>query len=188
MSCGSAKENRRFHRCDRGRCGNVCRRDPDWRCFGPWGNRKLKSTSAGTIQGPVEAVTGSVSYSERRRLFAIFLFLATLSLLKSRRRCRPDSLVNLYNSEWPLAAMLDLSVNRVTSGYEDYDAAIDAMIDLDLSGALILAATPGTISRYIRPRGTWPSARPNVTEKKQGCRRNRGRPLAPTCVLHKRIQ
>ena len=100
----------------------------------------FKSTSAGTIAGPVESITGSVSYQEAPTV-RYFPLSGNALIAQVSTPIRPDSLVNLYNSDWPLAAILDLSVNRVTSGYEDYDAAIDAMIDLDAYGALILAAT-----------------------------------------------
>jgi hypothetical protein len=99
----------------------------------------LKST-AGTIAGPVESITGSVSYQEAPTV-RYFPLSGNALIAQVSTPIRPESLVNLYNSDWPLAAILDLSVNRVTSGYEDYDAAIDAMIDLDAYGALILAAT-----------------------------------------------
>ena len=53
-------------------------------------------------------------------------------------------------------------MNRVTSGYEDYDAAIDAMIDLDAYGALILAATSSD-SLTLYP------AKRNVAERQAQC-------------------
>jgi hypothetical protein len=121
----------------------------------------FKSTSAGTIQGPVEAITGSVSYQEAPTV-RYFPLSGNALIAQVSTPIRPDSLVNLYNSDWPLAAILDLSVNRVTSGYEDYDAAIDAMIDLDAYGALILAATSSD-SLTLYP------AKRNVAERQAQC-------------------
>jgi hypothetical protein len=121
----------------------------------------FKSTSAGTIQGPVEAITGSVSYQEAPTV-RYFPLSGNALIAQVSTPMSPDSLVNLYNSDWPLAAILDLSVNRVTSGYEDYDAAIDAMIDLDLYGALILAATS-------RDNLTLYPAKRNVAERQAQC-------------------
>ena len=121
----------------------------------------FKSTSAGTIAGPVESITGSVSYQEAPTV-RYFPLSGNALIAQVSTPIRPDSLVNLYNSDWPLAAILDLSVNRVTSGYEDYDAAIDAMIDLDAYGALILAATPDD-SLTLYP------AKRSVTERPAKC-------------------
>ena len=50
-----------------------------------------------------------------------------------------DSLTNLYNSDWPLASLLSLTINRITPGYEDYAAAINALIALDDIGAITLS-------------------------------------------------
>src|ERR1700749_2013557 len=84
----------------------------------------FKSTSAGTIAGPIESVTGSVSYQEAPTV-RYFPLSGNALIAQVSTPMSPESLVNLYNSDWPLAAILDLSVNRVTNGYEDYDAAID---------------------------------------------------------------
>ena len=120
----------------------------------------FKST-AGTIAGPVESITGSVSYQEAPTV-RYFPLSGNALIAQVSTPIRPESLVNLYNSDWPLAAILDLSVNRVTSGYEDYDAAIDAMIDLDAYGALILAANPDD-SLTLYP------AKRSVTERPAKC-------------------
>ncbi len=120
----------------------------------------FKST-AGTIAGPVESITGSVSYQEAPTV-RYFPLSGNALIAQVSTPIRPESLVNLYNSDWPLAAILDLSVNRVTSGYEDYDAAIDAMIDLDAYGALILAATSAD-SLTLYP------AKRNVAERQAKC-------------------
>src|ERR1700727_1193884 len=121
----------------------------------------FKSTSAGTIQGPGEAMTGSARYHEAPTV-RYFRISGNALIAQVSTPMSPDSLVNLYNSDWPLAAILDLSVNRVSSGYEDYDAAIDAMIDLDAYGALILAATSAD-SLTLYP------AKRNVTERPAKC-------------------
>jgi hypothetical protein len=121
----------------------------------------FKSTSAGTIQGPVEAITGSVSYQEAPTV-RYFPLSGNALIAQVSTPMSPESLVNLYNSDWPLAAILDLSVNRVTGGYEDYDAAIDAIIDLDAYGALILAATSNN-SLTLYP------AKRNVAERQTRC-------------------
>jgi hypothetical protein len=57
-----------------------------------------------------------------------------------------DSLANLFDSDWPLATLLTLSVDRITPGYTDYFAAINALISLDQFGAIILTSETLTIN------------------------------------------
>jgi hypothetical protein len=55
-----------------------------------------------------------------------------------------ESLGNLFNSDWPLASTLTFTVDRLTPGFLDYYAAINALIALDSVGAVTL--TPGLLS------------------------------------------
>jgi hypothetical protein len=128
----------------------------------------FKSTSAGTIAGPVEAVTGSLTYQEAPTV-RYFPLSGQALIAQVSTPMAPESLVNLYNSDWPLAAILDLSVNRMTKGYEDYDAAIDAMIDLDLYGALILAATASSDAPTAKDNLTLYFANRSVAERQAQC-------------------
>ena len=134
----------------------------------------FKSTSAGTIAGPIESVTGSVSYQEAPTV-RYFPLSGNALIAQVSTPMSPESLVNLYNSDWPLAAILDLSVNRVTNGYEDYDAAIDAMIDLDLYGALILSATASPDAPGAKDNLTLYFANRNVAERQARCDGRQGR-------------
>jgi hypothetical protein len=54
-----------------------------------------------------------------------------------------ESLGNLFNSDWPLVAVLTLIVDRLTPGYSDYSAAINALSALDAFGAITLS--PGVM-------------------------------------------
>jgi hypothetical protein len=129
----------------------------------------FKSTSAGTIQGPVESVTGSVSYQEAPTV-RYFPLSGQALIAQVSTPLAPEALVNLYNSDWALAAILDLSVNRLTIGYEDYDAAVDAMIDLDAYGALILAATSSSESGVAAKDDlTLYVAKRNIAERHANC-------------------
>jgi hypothetical protein len=130
----------------------------------------FKSTSAGTIAGAVESVTGSVSYLEAPTV-RYFPLSGQALIAQVSTPLAPESLVNLYNSDWPLAAILDLSVNRVTKGYEDYDAAVDAMIDLDAYGALILflSATASSEAPTAKDNLTLYFANRNVAERQAEC-------------------
>ena len=51
-----------------------------------------------------------------------------------------ESLVNLYNSGWPLGSVFDLAVTRLTPSFDDYHVAVDALMTLDRYGALVLEA------------------------------------------------
>ncbi len=51
-----------------------------------------------------------------------------------------ESIVNLYNSEWPLGSIFDLTVTRFTPAFDDYHGALDALATLDRYGALVLEA------------------------------------------------
>jgi hypothetical protein len=98
-----------------------------------------KSTSAGTIEGTVGAITGTASYLEAPTVRYQPLTGQPL-IAQVSTPLTPETLVNLQTSDWPLAAILDLSVDRITKGYGFYDAAVNAIIDLDSYGAVILAA------------------------------------------------
>ncbi len=50
------------------------------------------------------------------------------------------SLANLFNSGWAIGSIFDLAVTRFTPGYDDYHAALDALMELDRYGTLILEA------------------------------------------------
>jgi hypothetical protein len=55
-----------------------------------------------------------------------------------------ESLGNLFNSDWPLASILTLTVDRLSPGFLDYYAAINALIALDAVGAVTF--TPGILT------------------------------------------
>jgi hypothetical protein len=99
-----------------------------------------KSTSAGTIEGAVGAVTGSASYQEAPTV-RYFPLSGQPLIQQVSTPLTPESIASLHDSDWSLAAILDLGVARITKKYEYYDAVIDAIIDLDNYGALIIAAT-----------------------------------------------
>ncbi len=51
-----------------------------------------------------------------------------------------QSLVNLADSDWPVASLLSLSVDRITPSYEDYGLAINTLIALDDLGVVTFSA------------------------------------------------
>jgi hypothetical protein len=61
-----------------------------------------------------------------------------------------ESLGNLFNSDWHLASILTLAVDRITPGFSDYYAAVNALIALDSVGAITL--TPGVLTEEPSPK------------------------------------
>jgi hypothetical protein len=57
-----------------------------------------------------------------------------------------DSLAKLFDSDWPLIAVLDLAADRLAPRYEDSYSALNAIADLDQYGALVLAAGKSPLS------------------------------------------
>jgi hypothetical protein len=74
------------------------------------------------------------------------------------------SLGNLSNSDWSVASILMMAVNRMTPGYLDYAAAVNAMIALDDYGALDI--TPAIIVSDNTPAATSPAPPPSRAPKK----------------------
>jgi hypothetical protein len=64
-----------------------------------------------------------------------------------------DSLTNLFDSDWPIASLLTMGSDRLTPGYEDHYAAINAIIALDNFGAITMSAgvTEPNASNQITP-------------------------------------
>jgi hypothetical protein len=71
-----------------------------------------------------------------------------------------DSLAYLSDSNWPLASILSFAVNSLTPGYEDYFSALNAIIELDEYGALVLAAQKSDWTSPADRQENKPGARP----------------------------
>jgi hypothetical protein len=99
-----------------------------------------KTTTAGTIAGSVGFITGGATYFESPTVRYQPLLGQPL-IAQVSTPLDPDALTNLYNSDWSLSAILTLGIDRLTPGYMDYSAAVNAIADLDQYGAIILAAS-----------------------------------------------
>lgn len=99
------------------------------------------SASAGTLAGLVGAVTGAASYQEAPTVRYIPLAGQPL-IAQVSTPINPEALANLFTSDWPPVAILDLGVDRITPGWADYDVAVNAIAELDAYGAIIVTATP----------------------------------------------
>ena len=74
------------------------------------------------------------------------------------------SLGNLSNSDWSVVSLLMMAVNRITPGYMDYSAAVNALTALDDYGALNI--TPAIIASNNTAATTPPGSRsPRATSQ-----------------------
>jgi hypothetical protein len=118
----------------------------------------FKSTSAGTISGAVGFITGGAQYQEaptvRYQPLSGQALIAQVSTPMTA-----EALSNLYSSDWSLAAVLALSIDRLTPNYMDFEQALNAILHLDKYGAITIAATPAdspakndNLTIYFRPK------------------------------------
>ena len=97
------------------------------------------SVSAGTIAGQVGAVTGTFSYGDSALVrYAPLLGYPLIKQVSSP--IAPESIVQLFNSDFYLADVLEFSVDRLAPGFQDNYVAQDRMVLLDQFGAIVLAA------------------------------------------------
>jgi hypothetical protein len=95
-------------------------------------------TSGGTLAGSTGSVLGSFEYQEA----PIIRYLPLQGQPLVQQIATPitvDSISNLSDSNWPLASILTFAANNLTLGYEDYFPALNAIVELDEYGALVLA-------------------------------------------------
>jgi hypothetical protein len=74
----------------------------------------------------------------------------------------PDSLANLFDSNWPFASLLTLSVDRITPGYRDYFPAIDALISLDQLGAIVLTSEAIVVNDTSEKQGSGDQSKTSI--------------------------
>jgi hypothetical protein len=109
-----------------------------------------KSTSAGTIDGTISFITGGATYQEAPTVRYLPLLGQPL-IAQVSTPLSAEALTDLYNSDWSLPAILQLGVDRLTPGYLDYAAAVNAITALDLYGAIIIGATQSPKKKDSNP-------------------------------------
>jgi hypothetical protein len=98
-------------------------------------------STAGTVAGELENIGATAQYIEAPTVRYQPLQGAPL-IAQINSPISVDSFVSMFNSDWPLDALLPLTVDRLTAGYSDYYSALNAIIALDHNGALIVEAAP----------------------------------------------
>ena len=98
------------------------------------------NSTAGTVAGLIGSATGTASYQEAPTVRYIPLAGQAL-IAQVATPLSAEAIANLISSDWDLASVLTLGIDRVTPGYLNYDAATNAIIELDKYGAIIIAAT-----------------------------------------------
>jgi hypothetical protein len=98
-----------------------------------------KGTSGGTLAGEVSNVAGTGEYQESPVVRYQPLQGQPL-IAQVNSPISADSISNLLSS-WSVASVLTFTLDRLTKDYSDYGVAINAIIDLDAYGALIIQAT-----------------------------------------------
>ena len=107
------------------------------RLFGATPN--FKSTS-GSISGLVGSITGTASYSEAPTI-RYQPVLGSALVTQVATPLSATSLANFLNANSPLVMVLALAGNRLTTGFNDNAAALNALVALDQLGAISFAAT-----------------------------------------------
>jgi len=112
-------------------------------------------TSGTSLFGTVGAVGGTAAYGDQALVrYSPVLGYPLIQQVSSP--IAPDSMVHMFDSDFPLASILEMSVDRLTPGYADYYPASDRMILLDQYGSIVLTAERVGAARQ-RSRGNDPS-------------------------------
>lgn len=108
--------------------------------------------TGGTLAGQVASVGGTAQYTEAPTIRYQPLQGAPL-IAQLNSPISVDSLVYMFNSDWTLDTVLPLTVDRFTAGYSDYYVALNSIIELDRSNALIIEANQIDESESSRKKG-----------------------------------
>lgn len=103
--------------------------------------------TGGTLYGTIGTVGGTAAYGDSALVrYAPVLGYPLIQQVSSP--IAPDSIVHLFDSDFPLASILEMSVDRLTPGYADYYLASDRMILLDQYGSIVLTAAHVSAARW----------------------------------------
>lgn len=102
-------------------------------------------TSGGTIAGQTGAVNTTLEYQESPTIRYQPLLGAPL-IAQLSTPVNVDSLAAMSDSDWPLAAIAAFAVNYLTPNFEDKHLALNAILQLDSYGALLISAAKSDLT------------------------------------------
>ena len=109
-----------------------------------------KSTSAGTISGQVESLTGSAQYSEIPTIrYQPLLGQPLVAQLVTP--VNADALGLLYNSSWKVTPLLDFAASYLTLDYSQFYVALNVISELYFDGALEFVAAKSDLTKAQGP-------------------------------------
>jgi outer membrane lipoprotein SlyB len=103
-------------------------------------------TSGGTLAGQVGAVAGGVTYSESP-LIRYQPLLGQSLVAQLATPVSPDVIWSLYDSNWGIAPILDLSTSYLVPDYDETGAALNTIAQLDLDDTLELVAEKSEVTK-----------------------------------------
>lgn len=103
-------------------------------------------TSGGTLAGQTESVAGGITYSESP-LVRYQPLLGQALVAQLATPVGPEALASLYDSNWGVAPLLDLSTAFMTLDYDDSAAALNAITQLDRDNAVELVAEKSDVTK-----------------------------------------
>lgn len=118
-------------------------------------------TSGTSLFGTIGAVGGTFTYGDQ----ALVRYTPVLGyplIQQISTPISPESMVHMFDSDYPLASILEMSADRLTPGYEDYYPAQDRMVLLDSYGSLVL--TQLRVGARAMSRGADPQAEDRGSE------------------------
>jgi hypothetical protein len=96
-------------------------------------------TTGGTLAGNVGAVGGTVAYGDSA--LVRYTPVQGFPLIQQvSSPILPESIVHMFDSDFALGSILEISVDRLAPGFADNYLAQDRIIELDNYGAIVLSA------------------------------------------------
>jgi hypothetical protein len=100
--------------------------------------------------GPAASLNGTATYTQNPNIQMTPLQGQEL-IQQISTPITTDSMASLYNSNWPIANILEFAVQRLTPGFGDQSAAENRIAALDDLGALNLASTVSDLTNKAAP-------------------------------------
>ena len=121
----------------------------------------IGTTALSKVGGTAGLVNGSVGYQEAPTIR--YLPLQGQPLIEQiSTPITADSLAKLFDSDWPLGVVLALTTDRIAPRYLDCYAALNAIMELDDHGALVLAPMKSLLGCQPDGGSAYPASSPGL--------------------------